>query len=97
MNPIKDAQEKFDDKFRSFGKPSFSKGDTMVYGKVIEEEIVHHLHARDRAIIAAVADIAENMRDVYDDDVDNRNDKYRIEGYNKALKEIITRLQANLE
>ena len=57
-----------------------------------EYYLKEYLHARDRAIIAAVADIAENMRDVYDDDVDNRNDKYRIEGYNKALKEIITRL-----
>ena len=30
----------------------------------------------------------ERLRDVYDDDVDSRNDKYRIEGRNKALRDV---------
>lgn len=46
---------------------------------------------RDGKILA----LLENMRDVYDDDVDSRNDKYRIEGFNKALKDISAKLSPN--
>lgn len=35
----------------------------------------------------------EPMREVYDDDVDQRNDKYRFEGYNKALQDILIEVE----
>lgn len=38
----------------------------------------------------------ERQRDVYDDDVDYRNDKYRIEGRNKVLLEVKESLSTRL-
>lgn len=41
-------------------------------------------------LLASLVEKMEGKKDVYDDDVDFRNDKYRIEGYNKGINQCIT-------
>lgn len=84
-------------------------GMTVTLRQEIEEVLAHYsgMETSDfKAESAAILSIFQrreeelavkvgHMRDVYDDDVDVRNDKYRIEGRNKVLVEVVTLIRTN--